>query len=501
NRRVKEDKRITQNDIDQTHVRLKPIFGIQPESYLPALYGLAALALLFFVFVLPGIKNNGSLIRFTADPPGSAVYVDGVYKGATPCTVFVSSGERSLAIGYPGFSEHSKQLTVGGRLIGSLFLPRRLSIHAVLAAQEPLQSLLTSGMQDFASWALAGQPSEAYQIPMVLSDAARAWSCAAFGPDGAFLGPAAPGFATSALSYAGHAVSARDAVRAIAIVDTASAALSPLGLGRIAAAVKANPQLLQAIAARLSPESRSALEATTLYRSMQTVPQKTPPKTTGIVSYAGRKFVGIEGDADTAPFFLAQRETTIGEFKAFLEKNPAWADSSALQAQALADENYLSGLANAADGESMRWVSRFAAQAYCDWLSAQAPSGYRFALPSEAQWSRAAAASIASGDSRRYAVLMESGRSGPDLASAMPEDGAGFQGLLGGVWEWTMDSYSFLPELGAEARSAYPSAEAAVRGASWANQPGSVDLSSRGPFPARSASAYLGFRIAMVKQD
>jgi formylglycine-generating enzyme required for sulfatase activity len=140
-----------------------------------------------------------------------------------------------------------------------------------------------------------------------------------------------------------------------------------------------------------------------------------------------------------------------------------------------------------------RFVSRSDALAYCDWLSAKAPSGYRFTLPSEAQWSYAAAAGAA-----REGVFLEPGRSGPEGVSSLAPDAAGFKGLLGNVWEWCADSYAFFPAAGVQGRGNWPSAEGVVRGGSWANQSGSVDLGSRGPMRPDTASAFLGFRVALV---
>ena len=83
------DSRITQQDIDNASVRLVPVFGIQPERYVTVFAGIALLALLFAILLLPALVHPGMDVTFTADPPGSAVFVDGVYQDSTPCTVFV----------------------------------------------------------------------------------------------------------------------------------------------------------------------------------------------------------------------------------------------------------------------------------------------------------------------------------------------------------------------------------------------------------------------------
>ena len=73
-------------------VRLRPIAGLAPGTYLTLLYGAALLALLFLVAVYPGLRFNGSLITFSSSPPGAAVYLDGRFAGTTPVTSRAAAG-------------------------------------------------------------------------------------------------------------------------------------------------------------------------------------------------------------------------------------------------------------------------------------------------------------------------------------------------------------------------------------------------------------------------
>jgi len=80
---MNEEKKITQSDIDQAKVRLHPIAGLSPRSYLPAMYALCAVLLLFLLLVLPGIVKNGSYLVFEGSPGKSAFYVGDAFRGST----------------------------------------------------------------------------------------------------------------------------------------------------------------------------------------------------------------------------------------------------------------------------------------------------------------------------------------------------------------------------------------------------------------------------------
>ncbi len=514
---MNDDKRITQKDVDEAVVRLKPIFGIAPGRYLAALYALAALALAFALLVLPGIGKNGTVYSFRSDPPGAMVVVDGAYRASTPCTVFIEAGDREIRVERRGFRGQTLSVRVGGRLFGSLFLPRRAALELSLeAAGDPL-GVLRAGMADYAAWALTGPPAEAYQLPMALSEAALDYTA----PGNGARSPAA-GLAGAALSYAQHPVSARDALRAVAIADGLSAALTPLSLARLAGTLQTelaeDPALLAVLAAQLPAAARSALEASSLFRSAAGTVTGLPPapSPSGRTTVAGVELIRLPGGAASVtapsarpalvrlePFALAVTETTVAQFARFVAARPEWApeEAASLAARGLADADYLAGFSLAAPGQPVRRVSRQAAEAYCEWLSAMAPEGWRFALPTEAQWAYAAAAGAAAGPAPAP-VLLDAGRTGPADAASIAADAAGFKGMLGNVWEWTADSFSATPAAGIEGRRAFPSADAVVRGGSWANkavpEDKGVDLSSRGPVAEYACTDYLGFRVALV---
>ncbi len=509
---MNDDKMITQNDIDSTSVRLRPILGMPPRKYLPAFYTIALLAILFMVFVYPGIRKPGTTWTFLVDPPGSAVYVDGAYRGSAPCSVFIRAGEHSVTITRPGFADFTQPLTSKGRVIATLLVRPRAQL-AVSLVQAPDSLLLEDGMRHFASWALAGSPSESYQIPMVLSDAARAASSS----PGTIQ---SMGFAGAAVSYAAHAQSLRDAIRAVSIAYGRSAALTPATLARLVSEISLemhdDPSMITALVLHPSTTFRSRLESIPAFQALLA---SAVTVTAGALSagagprsvVSDQEFVTMLGghtvitagaslpaNVAVAPFRMASSETTVGQFRRFIEDHPEWAPESAesLTSRGLADDDYLKGYAESDPKEVLTYVSRPAAIAYCEWLTKTAPIGYRFSLPTEAQWSFAAAASNASAG--RNALFSDLGATGPLNPDQLPADSAGFRGLLGNVWEWCSDSYATHPSSGRTGRERFSSIESVVRSGSWANRSDLVSLSSRGPMQESACSAYVGFRVALV---
>ncbi len=497
---MNDDKTITQQDIDAIKVKLVPVFGIAPKIYIAVFYVFIILAVLFITLLLPGIRKPGVYYSFVVDPPESALFVDGTYVGHAPCEVFIDAGDRNVQIERPGFTTWETPIKVSGRLFGTLFIKPRDSIAVALECTDAV-SILRIGMDSFASWALAGSPSEAYQIPMDLSDAARA---ASIRPGKQI----AAGFAGTAVSYAAHAQSLRDAVRASAIVYGNSTAVSPITMGslvsRFMTELQADPSLLVSFASSAPVEIGDQLKKTSYYRSitgklqLESTQAKVLSGSSKLIG--GFEFIPLQekNAAGIKSFSMAVSETTVGDFRKFIAANPEWGQTSitSLVDSGLCDAEYLKGFDVADDEDVLRYVSRPAAQAYCKWLTAKAPPGFLFVLPSEAQWAMAAAASGKSASAG--AILLASGNSGPLPPDKLPKDVAGFKALLGNVWEWCSDSFAVHPQSGIEGRLSFPSTEAVVRGGSWANRADLVKLDSRGPMPESRCTAYLGFRIALV---
>jgi formylglycine-generating enzyme required for sulfatase activity len=224
------------------------------------------------------------------------------------------------------------------------------------------------------------------------------------------------------------------------------------------------------------------------------------------------------------PFFLGTSEVTNSQFQAFLAENADWApgNRAALAAKGLATEDYL---ADWADGRipagreefPVTMVSWHAAAAYCEWLSRRvqpALSGSVARLPTEAEWEWAARGGLRGmpyplGGKPGAAVFYTKGITGPSRAGASEPNGYGLRDIIGNVWEWCADPFSITAELLSSFDPAKSEAlemavpdnpDRAVRGGSWASQPGADKVYTRGYQPAQWCTPYLGFRVAIARK-
>ena len=534
---MKEEKKITQSDIDQATVRLHSIAGVEPRVYLPAVYAILAMFLLFLALVLPGIRKNGSYLVFEGAPARSAVYVDDMYKGSTGQNIFLPSGDYSIRIEREGFKPDSRKVHVKGRLLGSLIFPRRENIEFSLSAENP-SALIHSAYKEYAAWSLAGKPSALYQFPAVLSDAVSALAgtgalsapsdaAATSGKDGdAAAHSGSLDFAKDILSATASSESARDGLKASILVSAAGmpSPLSMVSAARIAASAicseKAGAVWLQDI---LSKNSATPLPLSSIAKSAaapQPAAGKEIPRPIGSVSLSGHDFVlfsqgglSMGGEAPSGsqagytthlpPFGIARTEVTNRQWAAFLAANAGWQprNKAALIEAGLADDAYLSEWKETGiEGDKpVTYVSWAAASAYCAWLSSRTGSAWKAALPSEAMWEAAARAGLSdpASLSEKKAAWSDAAKDGPARSGAAGYSSAGLADMFGNVWEWTDDAYRPYPAFSA---GQYSGDEKAVRGGSWANDSDSITLFSRGGMPTEHGSAFLGFRPAIVER-
>ncbi len=535
---MKEEKKITQSDIDQATVRLHSIAGVEPRVYLPAVYAILAMFLLFLALVLPGIRKNGSYLVFAGAPARSAVYVDDSYKGSTGQNIFLPSGNYSIRIEREGFKPETRNVRIKGRLLGSLIFPRREKIEFGLSAENPA-ALIHTAYKEYAEWSLAGKPSALYQFPTVLSDAVSALAgtgalSTAFSdapvPSGKNSEAAAHSgsldFARDILSATASSESARDGLKASALVSTAGmpGPLSLVSAARIAVAAicseKAGAVWLQDV---LSKDSATSLPLSSIAKSAAAAKPaagKEVPSPRGSVSLSGHDFVlfsqgelpmGGEAPsgsqagymASVSTFGIARTEVTNRQWAAFLAANAGWQprNKAALIEAGLADDTYLSEWKETGiDGDKpVTYVSWAAASAYCAWLSSRTGSAWKAALPSEAMWEAAARAGLSdpASPTEKKATWSDAAKDGPARSGAAGYSATGLADMFGNVWEWTADAYRPYP---AFAAGQFSGDEKAVRGGSWANDSDSITLFSRGGMPSAHGSAFLGFRPAIVER-
>lgn len=205
-----------------------------------------------------------------------------------------------------------------------------------------------------------------------------------------------------------------------------------------------------------------------------------------------------------APFALASRLVTAGEYLAFIEDDgyrrpELWLSDGwdRVQREGQRAPLYwdmdqeggphvftLAGLEPLDLDAPVCHVSGYEADAYARWAGAR--------LPTEAEWELVASSVPVSGN------LLESGALHPLAAS----DEAGCTQLFGDVWEWTQSAYSPYPGYRAPAgalgeyNGKFMSSQLVLRGGSCATPRSHVRATYRNFFPPASRWQFSGIRLA-----
>lgn len=248
----------------------------------------------------------------------------------------------------------------------------------------------------------------------------------------------------------------------------------------------------------------------------------------------------------TRPFYLAKHETTVGQFRRFVESTQYVTDGEknggghAHDARAVWKHREgvswrkpgFAGPFELRDDHPAVHISHADATAFCDWLKTQAraksePAG-SYGLPTEAQWEWACRAGSAArfswgGEEDDSGVVVNAGDQAlrrihpewPRNVMAMDDRHAflapvgsyranafGLYDMLGNVWEFCSTHYGPYPK-GAvnDPGDGDPQRGFAVRGGGWSNEAIDVRCASRNADPPHFCHSNLGFRGALIPAD
>ena len=472
--------------LPEDEVHLKPILGVKPGVYLSALYLFIFFIICFCTLVWPGLAKPGTVFALESEPAGAAVRVDDVYMGTTPCDVFIPQGAHQLTLALPGFAPQERSVMAERRVFASAFFPRKERVVETLTETADMAALL-QGASEYAAWSFTGEPTTIYQIPRSLSEGVYRSGPIAATPRGY---EAIDDLLRGAARFTTTRAAARDLIRAKALADNAGLAPSPLSLlssiEDVLTYLSETPGSAAWLAALLPKEAGEAISDSSWYAKLsQKQPVSRFPSGFGetfiIEAMSFRELAGAtlaQGEAfpheiEINGFLIATNEVSREAWDTFLAAEPRWRSDNlmALKTQGLVSEDYLLSL-NAASS-AIPSVSWHAANAFCAWLTTLLPpalNGYEVRLPTEAEWEYAAKMAAQNND-----VL---------------------QDMSGSLWEWCADPYTPLNFLPAKHGiiEAIASPERVVRGGSWANQPNTFDVETRGSLPPEFCSPFVSFR-------
>ncbi|MDR2499520.1 MAG: SUMF1/EgtB/PvdO family nonheme iron enzyme [Treponema sp.] len=511
--------------LPEDRVRLPAVLGLKPGRYLAVIYGLVVLGILFLILCYPGLSKPGTLVSFRSEPSGAAIRIDGVTRGFTPREIFVPRGSHEVEFVLPGFEAVRRHLDAGGRLFGSLFVPRRITLEGTLRTGDPAAVLARSALE-YIRWSAAGEPTEKNQAPLSLSEGAYRAGPAARDPS---VRRTLRNLTAASLRYASNGAALRDLIRAAFFVDNGGQSPSPLGLLSLAGDVET---LLSYEGAEVSPwlaerfpagaeryaerlgELAGPAGGPEWIWSEPDLPVPPDPRAPPSLTLKGVSFTAVTAPGGQFPagpgkvipppsFMIARSPVSLEAWEAFVRENPSWAAANrdALVKAGLAGEEYLQPVEHPAyPAPAASGISWHAAAAYCRWLGAGLPpalAGWEVRLPAETEWeaARPLLDRETDTDSGRLWEWCADFWTPPGTPPGLPLEVSLGSSAAAAETRRLLETAA---EAAREAGDLFAVPERSVRGGSWANPPGSAGPESRGSLPPETGSPFVGFRPVIV---
>jgi len=535
---MKKKKDVQKVSIESIKVTLKPVLGIQPRSYVPVIWGLIVILVVFLLLFLPGIKRNGAYLTVETLPPDASVIVDDIRLGTSGNEVFVRHGESVLTLRRPGFVQDKQKIEVPGRIFASKIFPRKETMTVILKP-ETGYDFMAAGVRDFAHWSATGPEEGRYAIPPVLTQTARDILQSDF--TGELPAAALP------LSIDERQLS--DIFRAQFILSSHG---TPAGLESIVSLIDTaaldsvdNPEKylpalylvnknhlahwnLSGMADDKKTAASFMAENSEEYYSKALTTLSFPAQLLG-----GRKFITVPkinlpiGDmealsagynprsgalpvmASMETYFISALEISNREFNSFISENPFWSvdNREQLISEGLADEKYLtdwnlSGYPTGTAGNPVTEISWYAASAYTEWFSQKylKGSGLSARLPREDEWEAAARLNRVAENTSELSDIMKT-------VDSADSGTLGIIGMAGNVREWALNPYRvnenlFRPVDGSpsyqDPSDNLAAPDRPVRGGAFIDSNLPYPAAVRGGLPPETTSPVIGFRLVIA---
>jgi len=522
-------------DFHEVKVKLKPILGIKPKIYVPLIYVVAIVLILFFLLIYPGIRFNGSSVKFTSLPDKAVVKVDGRYIGSTPVSGFIKSGERTIEITKPFYKVFVKKIKIKGRIFATLFFPVRQTINVKIEVQN-LEELIQWKYNDYVHSPF---------IPQILTDTVS--SLYSIDSPTEKQDNQLKEFLYKSMFFIQTEEGLRYLTKAFSTYLSRGGVFTPSSLEQMAADMglmnKKYPLVSFWFAVALKSKTADRITQSQWFKN------KVLNYASSVNNYKGSSYITSGKNIDfkgltfdyipkasfllgnttnkerltkvidplipvpisVDSFYMLNREVSRGDYRLFLAENPSWSRSNKdeLIKGGFVTENYLKGFPDKADKNDnlpVTYVSFYAANAYTKWLTKKIKKyypAYKVRLPLETEWEWAARGGIAdapypNGNNKGNYVFFKKDRKSPQPVKSSLPNGFGLYDMSGNVWEWCSNwyspvSYFFNPSGPSEG------AEKVVRGGGWANLPELSPLYQRGSQPPFWCTGYLGFRVVISR--
>lgn len=502
------------NDYDELQVKLKKICGIEPSIYLTVLYLLALILIIFFTFFLPGIIKYGSKININSTPSGASIWINGVYAGATPTTLFIEKGETEIVLQKKGYKYFGEVLPVKGQLFSTLFRRAAITFDKKLQIKD-YKELYNWILEDFLRWTTVEDFYESYQPPQLLAKTLGDL------PKGGKENKYTYNFLEKSFKNITNTYLISDYIQAAFIYANSGNPMLPHDtinfLSSFLAKTTENPAILYHIYYILKNSNTlpflKSIDMEKLGINIKnSLDNKNEANLTPLSVSTGRMIFSrkqyftfsagkyLSGNNNKNNIILApevERNVELGEFSIaadkinnieffnFVSANPDWTKDNLelLIDNAFVTEDYLSHWPTNKPLEADYYkpvnnISFYAAEAYCKWLTEINNGQYIVTLPDEYMWE-----------------------------AAMRDQNNSMKNALGVLWDWCYNWFNVADYVNP---STYFSAqegiaplngiEKSVRGGSWANQKDEINVWTRGSQPPNWCTPFIGFRTAIVRR-
>jgi len=478
-------------------IKLKSILGIPPGLYLLILYAFAVLSILFLVFFLPGIINNGSMVSLSTSPDGAATFCDDIYIGSGEFSEFIPKGNHIISFKKYGYTTETIERNFGGRIVFSWMFPRKTIVTSSMKL-DSLDDYLYNKAKTLYEWSYITDYSSNYFYPEVFTELASDLSSTDL----------TDSQITRITEFYTHTSALISSEEMLTDYLTGSGILSNTYSREFTK--KQHVEFLQSY---YSEKDILRAESDQMQKSIQ---QDSKNNDFNTFSIFDTSFITLSanevlvGDPDFSKesrlteypsiievdqFSIAVKEVSVRDFARFVESNPSWSinNKQNLIQDGLVDAQYLLDIdLQYPDEMPIRNISWYAAVAYCDWASASIAEEYSnlyITLPSNKQWQYAAST---------FSSTYTSTLSSAPVFINIPVN------LMGNVWEFSSDTFiptgsSLYGSIDAELKDEWT--QRVVMGGSWANSPSDISSYTIGSIEPYSCSEFIGFRPVLLQKD